>query len=70
MKNISGITEHRCWCNAFHCIPSPEVIEQIKDLLGNKGWKGYLALWDIAANRARLIAGTPLQKFDASSRSE
>jgi len=56
--------------NAFHSIPTPEVIEQIKDLLGKKGWKGYLALWDIEANRARLIAGTPLQKFDHSARNE
>lgn len=50
--------------NAFHSIPSADVIEQIKDLLGNKGWKGYLTLWDVAANRARLVAGSPLQKFD------
>lgn len=56
--------------NAFHSIPAPEVIEQIKDLLGSKGWKGYLTLWDIASNRARLIAGTPLQKFDSTARNE
>jgi hypothetical protein len=56
--------------NAFHSIPSPDVIEQIKDLLGNKGWKGYLTLWDVAANRARLAAGTPLQKFDNPEKNE
>jgi len=56
--------------NAFHSIPSADVIEQIKDLLGDKGWKGYLTLWDVAANRARLVAGTPLQKFDHPEKSE
>ncbi|MDD2338097.1 MAG: hypothetical protein PHD01_16175, partial [Geobacteraceae bacterium] len=53
--------------NAFHSIPAPEVIEQIKDLLGGKGWKGCLTLWDITENRARLIAGSPLQKFNESA---
>lgn len=52
--------------NAFHSVPDPAVIEHIVTLLENKGWKGYLTLWDAAAGRARLVAGSPLQKFDAS----
>ena len=54
--------------NAFHSIPAPDVVAHIKELLGEKGWKGYLTLWDLAANRARLVAGSPLLKFDHSTR--
>jgi len=51
--------------NAFHSVPSEEVIDHIKELLNSKGWKGYLTLWDEAAGRSRLVAGSPLQKFEA-----
>jgi len=50
--------------NAFHSSPDPVVIEHIRELLNKKGWKGYLTLWDQAAGRARLVEGSPLQKFD------
>ncbi len=52
--------------NAFHSIPDPAVIENIKELLDTRGWKGYLTLWDLTTNRARLVVGSPLQKFDQS----
>ena len=51
--------------NAFHSSPDEAVIESIKELLNGKGWKGYLTLWDDNAGRARLVAGSPLQKYDA-----
>jgi hypothetical protein len=51
--------------NAFHSVPSQAVIAQVQELLADKGWQGYLTLWDDGAGRARLVAGTPLQKFDA-----
>jgi hypothetical protein len=54
--------------NAFHSVPEAAVIEHIKDLLGTRGWKGYLTLWDVRAGRARLVAGSPLQKFDSIGR--
>lgn len=54
--------------NAFHSVPEPAVVEQIRELLEKKGWKGYLTLWDPAINRARLVAGSPLQKFDAAAK--
>jgi hypothetical protein len=52
--------------NAFHSVPGPAVVEQIVELLTDKGWKGYLTLWDTTKGRARLVAGSPLQKFEAS----
>ncbi len=54
--------------NAFHSIPDEDVIEHIRELLTAKGWKGYLTLWDDGASRARLVAGSPLQKYDAIDR--
>jgi hypothetical protein len=39
------------------------VIYHIRQLLDN-GWKGYLTLWDVESGKARLIAGSPLQRFD------
>jgi hypothetical protein len=53
--------------NAFHSVPDKRVIEEIKELLNTKGWKGYLTLWDETIGRARLVAGSPLQKFDSVS---
>ena len=50
--------------NAFHAAPSDDVISSLKDLLGEKGWKGYLTLWDEKLKRPRLIAGNPLQKYE------
>ena len=50
--------------NAFHSVPDEEVVAQIKELLNEKGWKGYLSLWDETAGRARLVAGSPLQKLN------
>lgn len=53
--------------NAFHSVPDEEVVAQIKELLNVKGWKGYLSLWDETAGRARLVAGSPLQKLNVVS---
>ena len=50
--------------NAFHSVPSEEVISQIKELLNDKKWKGYLTLWDKEIGHARLVAGSPLLKYD------
>ncbi len=50
--------------NAFHSFPSDEVVAHIKELLDEKGWKGYLTLWDETIGHARLVAGSPLLKFD------
>jgi hypothetical protein len=50
--------------NAFHAAPDEEVVAQIKELLNDKGWKGYLTLWDEKIGHARLVAGSPLLKFD------
>lgn len=54
--------------NAFHSPPEPPVIEHIRELLNEKGWKGYLTLWDETTGRARLVEGSPLQKFDAAGK--
>ena len=50
--------------NAFHAAPTAEVVANITDLLNNKGWKGYLILWDMALQRPRLVAGSPLQRYE------
>jgi len=52
--------------NAFHALPSTDVVNHVTELLTVKGWKGYLILWDDAAKRPRLIAGSPLQRFEAA----
>jgi hypothetical protein len=52
--------------NAFHSEPPQEVLNNIKDLLTDKGWKGYLSLWDSKEKKALLITGHPLNKFDAA----
>ena len=49
--------------NAFHTPPSDEVIRHIRELLDN-GWKGYLTVWDEEKGKARLLAGSPLQKYE------
>lgn len=50
--------------NAFHAAPATEVVNHIKELLTVKGWKGYLTLWDEQKRRPRLVAGSPLQKYE------
>ena len=50
--------------NAFHTAPGDEVVLQIKELLNVRGWKGYLTLWDPSVGKPRLVAGSPLQKYD------
>lgn len=52
--------------NAFHAAPSEEVVNNLKELLSVKGWKGYLTLWDESAKRPRLIAGSPLQRYESA----
>jgi len=54
--------------NAFHSVPDETVISQIKGLLTENGWKGYLSLWDESAGRARLVAGSPLQTLNAAAK--
>lgn len=51
--------------NAFNAVPEQDLINQIKELLEVKGWKGYLTLWDDKIRRPRLVAGSPLQKYEA-----
>lgn len=50
--------------NAFHSEPKQELLDTIKDLLTEKGWKGYLSLWDPKERKAFLVLGHPLNKFD------
>jgi len=52
--------------NAFHSEPPQEVLNNIKDLLTDKGWKGYLSLWDSKEKKALLVTGHPLNKFDVA----
>lgn len=52
--------------NAFHAAPGEEVVSNLKELLTVKGWKGYLILWDNEAKRPRLIAGSPLQRYETA----
>lgn len=52
--------------NAFHSEPPQEVLNNIKDLLTDKGWKGYLSLWDSKEKKALLVTGHPLNKFDTT----
>ncbi|NJD91442.1 MAG: hypothetical protein FIA91_08020 [Geobacter sp.] len=52
--------------NAFHAVPEPEVVNNVIELLTVKGWKGYLTLWDEKTKRPRLIAGSPLQRYEAA----
>ncbi|BDV44064.1 hypothetical protein GURASL_29870 [Geotalea uraniireducens] len=49
--------------NAFHEPPSAAVIGHIRELLDN-GWLGYLTLWDEERGRPRLLAGSPLQRYE------
>jgi hypothetical protein len=37
--------------NAFHSEPPEEVLNNITELLTDKGWKGYLSLWDSKEKR-------------------
>lgn len=53
--------------NAFHSEPTQDVLNHIKELLTDKGWKGYLSLWDIKEKKAYLVLGHPLHKFDVMS---
>jgi hypothetical protein len=52
--------------NAFHSEPPEEVLNNIRELLADKGWKGYLSLWDAKEKRALLVTGHPLNKFDVA----
>lgn len=52
--------------NAFHAAPSEDVLNNLKELLTTKGWKGYVTLWDDGAKKPRLIAGSPLQRYEAA----
>lgn len=52
-----------CGYNAFHEQPSPEVLHSLRDLMVNKGWKGYISVWDEAAGKPFLLQGSPLDKF-------
>lgn len=52
-----------CGYNAFHQPPTAEVLHVIRELIVNKGWKGYISLWDDSAGRAFLLLGNPLDKF-------
>jgi len=52
-----------CGYNAFHEKPSPEVLESLRDLIVNKGWKGYVSVWDESKNKPLLVQGSPLDKF-------
>ena len=52
--------------NAFNSMPAEDVVNDLKELLTKKGWKGYLTVWDEAANRPRLIAGSPLQRLETA----
>ena len=52
--------------NAFHALPGADVVNHVTELLTVKGWKGYLILWDETAKRPRLIAGSPLQRFESA----
>ncbi len=53
-----------CGYNAFHTPPSADVLYALKELLLNKGWKGYISLWDDTEGKAFLLLGSPLDKFD------
>lgn len=52
--------------NAFHAAPTEAVVNNLKELLTTKGWKGYVTLWDDNAKRPRLVAGSPLQRFESA----
>lgn len=52
-----------CGYNAFHEQPSPEVLQNLRDLIVNNGWKGYISLWDESEGKAFLLLGSPLDKF-------
>jgi len=52
--------------NAFHVAPAADVVNELKELLTAKGWKGYLTLWDENARRPRLVAGSPLQRYETA----
>ena len=51
--------------NAFYSEPSEDTLALIRALLTQKGWKGYLSLWDAKDNKPYLVLGSPLAKFDA-----
>lgn len=55
--------------NAFNAVPGEEVLNTVRELLTTKGWKGYLILWDEQARRPRLLAGSPLQRYEAELKS-
>jgi len=52
-----------CGYNAFHESPSAEVLHSLRDLIVNRGWKGYISLWDESEGKAFLLLGSPLDKY-------
>lgn len=52
-----------CGYNAFHEKPTPELLQSLKDLIVNQGWKGYISVWDEAEGKPFLLLGSPLDKF-------
>jgi len=52
--------------NAFHAAPAADLVSTLKELLTVKGWRGYLTLWDESAKRPRLVAGSPLQRYETA----
>lgn len=56
--------------NSFNKSPAIEVLATLKELLSTKGWKGYISLWSDKENKAFLVFGSPLHKFDVLERKE
>ena len=54
-----------CGYNSFHEPPTLDVLTTLKELLSDKGWKGYISLWDDDEGKAYLVYGSPLHKFSA-----
>ena len=52
-----------CGYNAFHHPPAPEVLRDLEKLICDKGWKGYISLWDEKEGKAFLVVGNPLNKY-------
>ena len=52
-----------CGYNAFYEPPAREVLAALNELISEKGWKGYISLWNDAEGKAFLVMGSPLDKF-------
>jgi hypothetical protein len=53
-----------CGYNSFHEPPEIEVLNALLELLSSKGWKGYISLWNDDTQKASLVHGSPMSKFD------